>query len=70
MTQKSEQAQQQLKQFRHLSLLVLNIEPLLPEVVGQVEQFVPDAGAERRTAAVVAMVTSLVRHLQPDKDRF
>ena len=41
---------------------MLDVKPFLPEMVRQIEEFVTDAGAERRAAAMVAVMTTLVGH--------
>jgi hypothetical protein len=46
-----------------LILLVLDVEPLLPEVVGNVKQLVANAAAERAAAPMV-MAATLVRHAE------
>ncbi len=41
---------------------MLDVKPFLSEMVGQIEELVSDAGAKRRAAAMVTVMTTLVRH--------
>jgi hypothetical protein len=42
---------------------VLNVESFLSEVIREVKKLMAYAGAKGRTAAMVAMVASVMRHL-------